>query len=491
MGTKKELGAAIKEKLGTLETSPDAAVWSSLKESLEKKKKRRIVPFWLFFGGVAVLILGFSVGIGMGNFMQSSEVQENSTSPKVKQQEVSSKPEEDSTTTKQTDARNDVANQNDNNVVAIENAKQPATYEQNSKDDTAKKEALKQEAKRINNAKNRATASNSGVILIGAPRTNSGLQPSQNNIALNAIETSTDAGSSTNQVNESLIANTDLATNTMVDNNATKNKSITQELAITETRETSVLTKRDSLKEARKKNNLARQEELAKRNDSLEAAKRFVSITAFTGIGTGDLIQNQSSLDGRLDFLETNNTLTVHNGIRVNFNTGSRFTLRAGVNHHKMRTETIGINPNDIAISGLRFVGYSEDASSINTFIGTSTNVSLKQEFSYLEIPISVRYDLLENGKLIGLVGGINYAMLLENNVTLVSGSNRLEIGRTSSLIKGSFSVHAGLGIRPVISKNLYLNVEPLLFLNTTRYNVGAIKPALDARLLLGLEYVF
>ncbi len=491
MGTKKELGAAIKEKLGTLETSPDAAVWSSLKESLEKKKKRRIVPFWLFFGGIAILILGFSMGIGMGNFMQSNNSSENSNTPNVKQEEVTSEVEEYSVNSKETDGNKDVATQNDTNVVVILNAEQAATYEENNKEKTAKKEPLKQKAKRSNNANNRATASNTGIILIGAPRTTSGLQPSQNNLAINTTKTNADAGSSMNQINDSLIAKTDLATNTMVDNNATENKSITQEPAITETRETSVLTKRDSLKEARKKNNLAKQEELAKRNDSLKATGRFMSITAFTGIGTGDLIQNQSSLDGRLDFLETNNTLTVHNGIRVNFNTGSRFTLRAGVNHYKMYTETTGINPNDVAISGLRFVGYNEDASSINAFTGTSTNVSLEQEFSYLEIPLSVRYDLLENRTLLGLVGGINYAMLLDNKVTLVNGAENLEIGRTTSLIKSSFSVHAGVGIRPRLARNFYLNVEPLVYFHTTRYNVRAIKPALDARLLVGLEYVF
>jgi cytoskeletal protein RodZ len=491
MGTKKELGAAIKEKLGALETSPDTAVWSSLRESLEKKKKRRIVPFWLYFGGIAVLILGFSMGIGMGNFMQSNEASENSTAPKVKQQEVSTEPESYSTTTKHTDGTQNGATQNDNNAVAVENTEQSSTYEQNSKDEIAKKEPLKQKAKRSNNAKNRTMASRAGILLIGAPRTNSGLQPSQNNLAINAVKRNTEVGSPTIQLNDMSVTKTDAATNIIVGDSASENILNAQELAVTETTETPILTRRDSLKEARKKNNLARQEELAKRNDSLEAAKRLVSITAFTGLGTGDLIQNQSSLDGRLDFLETNNMLTVHNGIRVNFNTGNRFTLRAGVSHYKMRSETAGINPNDVAISGLRFVGYSEDASSINAFTGTSTNVSLEQEFSYLEIPLSVRYDLLENHTLLGLVGGINYAMLLDNKVTLVNGSENLEIGRTTSLIKSSFSVHAGVGIRPRLARNFYLNVEPLVYFHTTRYNVRAIKPALDARLLVGLEYVF
>lgn len=492
MGTKKELGAAIKEKLGTLETSPDAAVWSSLKESLEKKKKRRIVPFWLFFGGIAVLILGFSMGIGMGNFMQSNNSSENSNTPNVKQEEVTSEVEEYSVNSKETDGNKDVATQNDTNVVAIENTEQSSIYEQKSKEKKSiEEEVLKQNAKKNNNEKNRVITSIIGARPTGAARMNSGLQRSQNNMAINAIKRNTETGSPTHQVNEVPNINTDSTTDTTIDNNASKNISNAQELPAAVTSETSVLTERDSIREERKKNRFLKKEEQTKFNDSLNASKRLISITAFTGIGTGDLIQNQSSLDGRLDFLEINNKLTMHNGIRVNFNTGNRFTLRAGVNHYKMRSETTGINPNDIAVSGLRFVGYSEDASSISDFTGMSTNVSLEQEFSYLEIPLSVRYDLLENGKLIGLVGGINYAMLLENNVTLVSGSNSLEIGRTSSLIKGSFSVHAGLGIRPVISKNLYLNVEPLLFLNTTRYNVGAIKPALDARLLLGLEYVF
>lgn len=57
METKKDIGAAIKHRLDTFKDSPDYTVWSNIEAQLKKKKKRRLLIFWLSRVGTAVVLL--------------------------------------------------------------------------------------------------------------------------------------------------------------------------------------------------------------------------------------------------------------------------------------------------------------------------------------------------------------------------------------------------------------------------------------------------
>ncbi|MEP0481299.1 MAG: hypothetical protein ABJD23_13840, partial [Nonlabens sp.] len=62
MGTKKEIGSVINNKLDSLKVTPSDQLWDRLEESLQEKKKRRILPFWFWYGTVGTLLIGILLG---------------------------------------------------------------------------------------------------------------------------------------------------------------------------------------------------------------------------------------------------------------------------------------------------------------------------------------------------------------------------------------------------------------------------------------------
>ena len=62
MENKKHIDRLFQEKLKDFEVFPDAEVWKNIEEQIVKKKKRRVVPLWLRFGGAAAILLLVSTG---------------------------------------------------------------------------------------------------------------------------------------------------------------------------------------------------------------------------------------------------------------------------------------------------------------------------------------------------------------------------------------------------------------------------------------------
>ena len=64
MGEKKHIDRLFQERFKDFEVQPDDAVWSNIEAKLnEKKKKRRVIPIWWRYAGVAaLLLLAFTIG---------------------------------------------------------------------------------------------------------------------------------------------------------------------------------------------------------------------------------------------------------------------------------------------------------------------------------------------------------------------------------------------------------------------------------------------
>lgn len=99
-------------------------------------------------------------------------------------------------------------------------------------------------------------------------------------------------------------------------------------------------------------------------------------------------------------------------------------------------------------------------------------NNTMRQTFSYLELPVVLRYKVID--KLIGvnLVGGVSYNMLVQNSVYAVTASGKYPIGKTEGLNPVSLSSSVGLGMEYNISESFSFNLEP-----TFRYYLNPFSP--------------
>jgi hypothetical protein len=100
-------------------------------------------------------------------------------------------------------------------------------------------------------------------------------------------------------------------------------------------------------------------------------------------------------------------------------------------------------------------------------------NSSLIQNFSYLELPIVLRYKVIDKALDFNLIGGVSYNMLINNSVYTTNGNEKYYIGETRGLNALTLSSSIGMGLEYSFSGNLSLNLEP-----TFRYYLNPFDPS-------------
>jgi hypothetical protein len=99
-------------------------------------------------------------------------------------------------------------------------------------------------------------------------------------------------------------------------------------------------------------------------------------------------------------------------------------------------------------------------------------NNSLQQNLSYVELPIMLRYKLVDRTIDLNVIGGVWYNMLVNNNVFTYINGDKYTIGRTEGLSPITFSSALGMGLEYSISTRFAFNVEP-----TFRYYLDPFNP--------------
>ena len=88
-------------------------------------------------------------------------------------------------------------------------------------------------------------------------------------------------------------------------------------------------------------------------------------------------------------------------------------------------------------------------------------NNTMKQSFSYLELPVYLRYKVIDKTVDFNLIGGLSYNLLVNNSVYTVIDGNKYMIGTTEGLNMFSLSSSVGMGMEYNFSSKLSLNLEP------------------------------
>lgn len=88
-------------------------------------------------------------------------------------------------------------------------------------------------------------------------------------------------------------------------------------------------------------------------------------------------------------------------------------------------------------------------------------NSSLFQNFSYLEMPVFVRYKLIDKSLDFNLVGGLSYNLLINNSVHAMIDGSKYDVGKTAGLNSFMVSSSFGMGMEYSLSEKISLNLEP------------------------------
>jgi hypothetical protein len=136
---------------------------------------------------------------------------------------------------------------------------------------------------------------------------------------------------------------------------------------------------------------------------------------------------------------------------------------------------------------------YSTGSPNLNSNTLEVNSGEITQNFEYIEVPLILRYRLIDRKIGFNLLGGLSTNLLIGSNTYYRTKGNREKIGETTDIKPFNYSSVIGLGLDYEISKHLYINMEP-----TFRYYLNSINQSSVIRsypysigVFTGLRYNF
>ena len=105
----------------------------------------------------------------------------------------------------------------------------------------------------------------------------------------------------------------------------------------------------------------------------------------------------------------------------------------------------------------------------------TSGNAEIIQNLSYFEVPMELKYALLNKRFGLNMIGGFSTLFLGNNEVSVRDGDFRDVLGPANNLNQVSFSTNFGLGLDYKISNRLKFNVEPMFKYQLNPYTDSSV----------------
>jgi len=92
----------------------------------------------------------------------------------------------------------------------------------------------------------------------------------------------------------------------------------------------------------------------------------------------------------------------------------------------------------------------------------TQVGSDIQQVFRYLELPVMIRYKLIDRKVGLNLSGGMAYGFLVDNAAYTGEGSDLVRVGYTEGMNTFNLSSQLGLGMEYNISQKITFNLEPV-----------------------------
>jgi hypothetical protein len=528
---KKKLDELFRDTLSDFKEAPNDSVWASIEASLDKKKKKRVLPLWWSLSGVAAaLLVGFLIFNPFNKNSTTEQIitntEQNNTDPIIDSNDASKVLKIDQNNEK----ANEVATDNKTKSIIKETEAQAVTkndtqnnYSKNAQDanqqkkdvpgsDWSKEKEAIVQTKNIGD-QNSNKLKNKAYQDINKPKlkTDGAIAESQEshqqttketNAAqnLDVVEKIPGDKETAVAVNNTEIEQKTSTTSGSIDSDAVGKLNATSKESQVAANE--VEHKKDSLNMGNKKSifdeiEMKEEDAVAKASTKKWSAGPSVAPVYFNAIGEGSSVHSifvPNSKSGNIN---------MSYGLSVGYEISPKLTVRSGI--HKV---DYGYDTNDIAFSSSPIASTNGQIDNINYRV-TSKNLVISskpggsaltqaptnsldvsaqsveregimtQQIGYLEIPVELNYALIDKKFGLNVIGGVSSLFLVDNSVSLTSGDLITEMGDANNLNDLNFSANFGLGVNYKFSQNIQLNIEPVFKyqLNTFSETDGTFNP--------------
>jgi hypothetical protein len=526
MSEKKNIDRLFQEKFKDFEELPPDFVWDNIREKLEEKKKRRVIPLWFKLSGVAALLImglllgGFYLnaidsndnpvvidkGPGGGNPIPGTPVKPslnaspdgynedvNINSGIVNSDGVNAGNESEAGNDQSGIATSDNANGASGTKSSASNINNDAVVHSSEKGVKSKNRIKVQSDNAVANSstdnksggRNRRSAVASNNNASGITKSGGTLNGVNQNADLtingnasgknknNAIASQNNADAKSGKSSGTLGEAADKAGSGVIDASVPNS-----EQAIAEAVVDTVAAPENELEK------LLREKQEGKKDDSEKAVadtdvkdkwsiKPQLAPVFYNSLSSGSPIDGQFAGNAK----SYDNDLSV--GLGVNYAITSRLKVRSGINTVNLNYATQdvqfyasldGQTKNVVArSSNANIVVQDQKNNVVDPSLLFANNASdrysgsMLQKTGYVEVPVEMSYALLNKKFGIDIIGGVSSLFLNQNNVSVVSEQGlSTNVGEAQNLNNIHFSTNVGVGFKYRFFKAFEANFEPM-----------------------------
>ncbi|HMK07379.1 MAG TPA: outer membrane beta-barrel protein [Flavobacterium sp.] len=502
MENKKDIGKAFREKLDQLDKSPNENLWNAIHADLQKKKKRRVIfiPFWIKMAGI------FALGGLFTLFVLNDSVHHPFSTPapsdgnhpgiyKNDRNDAVVNGNDSENVGRTNDGNNTVANAKEN-TISSENRDTPESANTSIKKSKSNSETETSDSEtRITNPKtNTKNASEeNGLKLKNSIRKTKKNAVATNNNPLNpkalaskrkpsSKKHSGKSGSKNEGPDPSSKTALVAEKNPILDASGSSIANAENKTAAAEP----PLQKTDSLKIKKEAVALKKPSETEKDSTKTKEKNSFNLFVYGSPTYTG-LISDTSPIDKRLANNPVKSKITWSYGAYLSYDATPKWSLRFGVGMTNMKliTQNAPIN-----VANYNYINYTKNT---NAAIYSQSNDSLMditQDISYIEIPLELKYAIINKKFGVNAFGGISYMFRDKNSVTAETHNGmKFKVGDMKNLVSSSYSIHLGIGLDYKFSRRLRFNFEPVFKYHLVDYKDTGRVNLYTVGILTGLQF--
>lgn len=530
--SKKDLHTLFQKQFENHEVTPPDFVWDNIETKLkEKDKRKRFLPFWWTFSGVAA---GFIIAFFCYPFLFEAKQQLPNQSPVVTNSNDSKAPNQPIGTT-QNSSTNIVQSSKENNTTnTVDHSNNNNKTIPQSKTSMVKTAdvvhsnasvAIVSNTKKAKQSRSKSPIvstsaevySNNSVAIVRKAKTarnkasinpNTNTIKSNSSIAINESENSSTAIISDNKKGATSNSNTTNPLKKYSKDFSDKNLRVFSEVNVVQhDKEVPSVAKVDSATTANKVPN-ALEELLKEKEKKIVAVKKTDKWEVAPTVAPifFNSLSNGSPLDPKLENNAKTYTTNYSYGVGVNYEVNKRFSIRSGLNTFSVDYTTNGITyyQSTVASAKMQHLNPNEQGATIqidNTYVSTvpmnklsvdKQEGRINQKMGYVEMPVEMSYKLLNSRFGVNVIGGFSTLFLNQNAIYLNSNGGSTKIGEADNLNSIHFSTNVGLGIKYGVTNKVNLKMEPVFKyqMNTFNSDSGGFKPYIFG-IYTGVSYTF
>ena len=206
-------------------------------------------------------------------------------------------------------------------------------------------------------------------------------------------------------------------------------------------------------------------------------------------------LDNGSSIDPSFADNPQKGDVNMSYGVQVSYALSNRLSVRTGVNNVDLSYSTsgveVGTGPVAFALSSVDYGGRNvvitvvdkgalATAAPSNGFgdirpKSTQGDARLIQNINYYEVPVELKYAVIDSKLGVNVVGGVSTLFLGSNEISVKADNFNTVLGDANNLSSVSFSTNVGLGLDYKLSKKFTFNIEPMFKYQLNPYTDSSV----------------